>query len=158
MILDGTYWNSGFQHSILWCVLSICRKKLSFYDVFWRHRSPSTVIYTTFFLKVQTVCRKTIVFEASKKSTRKFWILSKIHEKMLDFQKNPWDFFGFFCALAGRAHGDGRGGLRGGGKHMISVGTFCYLPIWPMISDGRCWNSLSQPVILWCVLSIGRKK
>ena len=82
--------------------------------MFWRHRSPSTVIYTTFFLKVQTVWRKTIVFEVSKKSTRKFWIFWKINYIVLDFQKNPWYSFGFFCALAGRAQGDSRRGVERG--------------------------------------------
>ena len=36
MILAERYWNWRFQPFILWCVLSIWRKRYQFYDVFWR--------------------------------------------------------------------------------------------------------------------------
>jgi len=63
MILAGRYWNSRFQPIILWCVLSIWRKKYQFYDVFWGRRELSTVKYIGDFLKFQTVWCKSIGFE-----------------------------------------------------------------------------------------------
>ena len=63
MILAGRYWNSRFQRLILWCVLSIRRKKYQFYGAFWGQRELSTVKYISDFLKFQTVWCKTIFFE-----------------------------------------------------------------------------------------------
>ena len=58
-------------------------------------------------------------FEASNNSTIILWILYRNNENVLDW--NPFDFFVFSVPWPAEPTG-AVGGVRGGGKHMISVG------------------------------------
>ena len=67
MIFDGTCWNSGFQHSILRCVLSIWRKKYQSYAMVWGQACFANVI----FLNFRTYCEKPMVMGGRRANRRR---------------------------------------------------------------------------------------
>ena len=180
MILAGRYWNWRFLPLILWCVLSIWRKQFCFHDVFWGRRELSTVKYISDFLKFQTVWCKTICFELPRGGGRTdARTHARTHGAIISFELSPlvrcmrinsnkgcpgvtendWDWNQSQEEIGERGMWGRADRVRWESeKCVVLVGRYQYLTILPMISAGRYWNSRFQPLILWCVLSIWRKK
>ena len=174
MILAGRYWNSRFQHLILWCVLSIWRKKYMYesYVVFWGRRELSTVKYIDNFLEFQTVWCISICFELPRGGGRTdagiiSFELSPLKRCMrINSNKgcprateSDWEWSQSQEERGERGMWDREDRVRWESeKCMVLAGRYWYLTILPMILAGRYWNSRFQPLILWCVLNIWRKK
>ena len=143
--------------------------------MFWGRRELSTVKHISDFLKFQTVWYKTMCFELPRGGGRTDARTDARTEEESASSSARWrDAWEWIQIKAVQKWQRGnqsqeKRGERGmwdredrvrpeSEKCMVLVGRYCYLTILPMIVAGTYWDSRFQPLILWCVLSIWRKK
>ena len=164
---------------MLWCVLSIWRKQYQFYDVSLRAAGAKYCKIHRWFSKISDSMVQKHKFWASPRRGTDARTDARTHGGIISFELSPlercmrinsnkmcprvtesdWEWGQSQERRGERGMWDREDRVRWESeKCIVLVVRYWNFAILRMILAERYWNSRFQPIILWCVLSISRKK